>query len=282
MGMFPVVVSNFAQTLNDVRLMDFDGKFAATIETAGGEIDGANNGTRMIREEHFAVKFEVLEFVDLDANIVHDAQPADAFGELSLLEFVGRSDHDVNFDAALLSTDEALDDDGVLIAFILDEESVLGIVDKAGYAFAAITITPNEEGAAVHAERFALPIGLKAFNDFLDLVRVSSDNGVVASVGEIFEGPIEGLDESKFIVDHYGLFVGDVEFRIAIDDIDAGNLEFLARILVFALAAAASRIEHDADVNTTLFSLNDGVYQVGMGEQEHFNANGFLGVVDGI
>jgi hypothetical protein len=90
------------------------------------------------------------------------------------------------------------------------------------------------------------------------------------------------LDESEFIVHHHGLFVSDVKRRIAVDDLDAGSFQFLVRIGVFTLSAAASRIEHDADVNTALFGLNDGVDQVGMGEQEHFDADGFLRFVDGI
>lgn len=87
--MLPVVVNDFAETFNDVRMMNFDGKFAAAIKAAGSEIDGADDGSGMIGEEHFAVEFEVLEFVDLNADIVHDAQLADAFGELFFFEFVG-------------------------------------------------------------------------------------------------------------------------------------------------------------------------------------------------
>jgi hypothetical protein len=142
----------------------------------------------VIGEEHFAVEFEVLELVDLDADVVHDAQAADAFAEFFFFELMGRPGHDVDFNAALLGADQALDDDGILIALVLNEEGVLGIVDKLGDAVAAVVIAPDEEGAAVHVERFSLPIAFKASDDFLDLVGVGCDDGVIASVGEIFLG----------------------------------------------------------------------------------------------
>jgi hypothetical protein len=61
--------------------------------------------------------------------------------------------------------------------------------------------------------------------------------------------------------------VGDIELRIAIDDLDAGSS-----------FSCASRIEHDA-VNTSLFGLNDSVDQFGMREQEHLTRMDFFALL---
>lgn len=83
--MFPVVMNDVAKTLDDFGVVDFDGEFAAGIETAGREIDRADDRAGMVGEEQLAVEFEVFKLVNLDADIVHDAETADTFGELFLL-----------------------------------------------------------------------------------------------------------------------------------------------------------------------------------------------------
>jgi len=85
MGMLPVVVNDVAQAFYDFGAVNLDSEFAAGIETAGSKIDGADDGARMIGEQHFSVKLEVLELVNFDADIIHDAKTADAFGEFFLL-----------------------------------------------------------------------------------------------------------------------------------------------------------------------------------------------------
>jgi len=84
-GVPPVVVDDFAQALDDVGIADFDGKFTPGIEAARCEIDGTNDGTGMVGEQHFAVQFEMFDFANLDAHIVQNAQAAHTFGELFLL-----------------------------------------------------------------------------------------------------------------------------------------------------------------------------------------------------
>jgi hypothetical protein len=62
--------------------------------------------------------------------------------------------------------DEALDDDGILVAFVLDEEGVLGSVDEAGDAFAAVAAAPDQVGIVAGLEVLAVPVRLEAGDHF--------------------------------------------------------------------------------------------------------------------
>ena len=101
----------------------------------GREIDRADDRATAVGEQHLGVELEMLELVDLDAHVIHDAKAADAFDQLFLLKGVRRARHDVDLHAAHRGADQALDDDGVLVALVLDEQRVLGLVDElARYA----------------------------------------------------------------------------------------------------------------------------------------------------
>ncbi len=100
MGVLPVLVERFADAADDVFVVDFDGEFAAAVEAAGSEVDGADDGAGIVGEEQLGVKLDVLQLVDLDADVLKAAQAADAFDELLLLELVRRTSHDVDLDAA--------------------------------------------------------------------------------------------------------------------------------------------------------------------------------------
>ena len=47
------------------------------------------------------------------------------------------------------------------------------------------------------------------------------------------------------------------------------------------LAITPLGIEHDANVNATPLGCDDGIEERRVGEEEHFDANGFLGLGDG-
>ena len=49
-GVFPVVVDDLADALDDVGVVDLDGEFAAAVEAAGGEVDGADDGALVVGE----------------------------------------------------------------------------------------------------------------------------------------------------------------------------------------------------------------------------------------
>jgi len=87
--MLPVVVNDFAQAFHDVRMMDLDGELAPAIEAARCEIDGTNDGAGMIGEDHFAVEFEVLEFVDLMPKSAKMGSPPAASVSFSFLSLWG-------------------------------------------------------------------------------------------------------------------------------------------------------------------------------------------------
>src|SRR5947207_14964310 len=46
---------------------------------SGSEVDRTNDGTQAVRQQHFAVQFQVFEFVNFDAHVVHNAQSAHTF-----------------------------------------------------------------------------------------------------------------------------------------------------------------------------------------------------------
>ena len=89
MRVFPIVLGDLVEALHDVVVVHFNGQFAAVVETAGREVDRAHDGAQTVGEQHLAVEFQVLELVNLDAHVVHDAQPADALDELLLLHECG-------------------------------------------------------------------------------------------------------------------------------------------------------------------------------------------------
>jgi hypothetical protein len=74
-----------------------------------------------VGEQHLAVELQALELPDLDADVVQDPQTADALDELVLLQRVGRPREQVHPDPAARGAHEAFQDDGVLVAFVLDE-----------------------------------------------------------------------------------------------------------------------------------------------------------------
>src|SRR5580704_219309 len=118
MGVLPILVERFADAADDVFVVDFDGELATAVEAAGSEVDGANNGPGIVGEEQFGMKLDVLQLMDLDADVLKAAQAADAFDELLLLELVRRTSHDVDLDTTAARADEVFDDDGVLVTLV--------------------------------------------------------------------------------------------------------------------------------------------------------------------
>src|SRR4029077_20860443 len=109
-------------------------KLAAAVETAGSQVNRPDDRPQAIGEQHLAVKLEIFHFTDLDPDIVHDTQTAYALDQFFLFECVRRSGHDVNFHSTHMSADQMLDDNGVLIALVLQEQSMFRAIDKCGDA----------------------------------------------------------------------------------------------------------------------------------------------------
>ena len=176
--------------------------------------------------------------------------------------------------------DKPLDNDGVLVALVLDEESVFGFVDEARDALAAIAAAPDEVRVCAGLEFLAVPVGLEAGDDFIDFVLVRGDDGVVARLGEVFRLPVERLHKGDFVVHDHRLFVRDAEVGVAVLDFDAGFFQRLAGLGVFLFAAAARGIEHDLDFDPAHLRGDDGFDQIRVGEDEHFDPERFLRGVD--
>src|SRR6476646_10190165 len=133
----------------------------------------------MVGEEHLGVKFEMLQLVNLNAHVFHNAHPSDGLYELSLFEFVRRTGHDVNLDSSTRSSDQALHDDCILVALILEKEGFFNVVDELRDALAAVTTTPDQMAMFVPLEVLSCPIRFEAFDDFGYFVSVRSNDGVV-------------------------------------------------------------------------------------------------------
>ncbi len=108
-----------------------------------------------------------------------------------------------------------------------------------------------------------MPIGFKAFGDFADLVAVFGDDGVIAGFGEVLGLPIERHDERSLVIHHHGFLMREIEGRIAVNDLDAGVGQHLARFFVLGFPAAASRIEHDTDLHAAAVGRDGRVQQGG-------------------
>ena len=59
MGVFPIVLKCLFDAVDDVRVVDLDGKFAAAVEAAGGEVDGADDGMGIVGEDQLGVQLDV-------------------------------------------------------------------------------------------------------------------------------------------------------------------------------------------------------------------------------
>src|SRR5882672_1807179 len=102
----------------------------------------------------------MFEFVNLDPDVVHDAQAADAFDNLLLFQRMRRARHEVNFNATFPSTNETLNDDGVLVTLVLDEQRVPRLINKLGDAFAPIGRAPDQMRAQAGLELLTVPVGV--------------------------------------------------------------------------------------------------------------------------
>src|SRR5208282_51603 len=133
-------------------VVHLDGQLSAAIKASGRKIDRSNDGASVIGEEHLGVQFEMLQFVNLDADILHDAHPSDRFNQLFLFELMPRAGHDVNFHPTARCTDQSLNNHGILVALVLQKDGILRIVNKLRNALSAIAAAPDEMGMLVPFE----------------------------------------------------------------------------------------------------------------------------------
>ena len=136
-------------------------------------------------------------------------------------------------------------------------------------------------GVFAGVELFAVPVGIEAARDLVDLVLMGGDDGVVARLGDVLGLPVERLDEGDGVVDDHRLFVGHVELGVAVADVNAGFRELFAGVGVFLFPVAPLGVEHDAHVDAAMLGCNDCIEEPGIGEDKHLDANGLLRLGDG-
>src|SRR5271154_2162526 len=112
-----------------------------------------------------------------------------------------RTRQHVYLDSPPRGADQTLDDDGVLVALVLQPQRSLCRVDEVGNAFAAVVRAPDQLRMIAGIELFARPVRFEALIHLLDFGLLSRDHGIIARYGEIARFPIEGLDESNRVVD---------------------------------------------------------------------------------
>src|SRR5271170_2332386 len=82
--------------------MHLDGQLASTIEAAGRQIDGADDRSGIVGEQHLSVKLQVLKFMNFDSNVMHGSQTADFLHEFPRFERVDGLCQHMDFHTPLL------------------------------------------------------------------------------------------------------------------------------------------------------------------------------------
>lgn len=91
----------------------------------------------------------------------------------------------MDFHAALASSNQPFNYDGVLVALVLQPQGVFCLVDELTDALATITHAPDQMRVLSRSEWLPGPIRIEALHDFRDLVMRTCDHGVVARFREV-------------------------------------------------------------------------------------------------
>src|SRR5215475_4413537 len=170
MRILPVVVRNMVQSFHHVLVVHFDGQLAPAVKASRSEVDGTDDCALAVSQQHLGVELEVFELVDLNANVVENTDAAHTFDQLFLLKRMGCPSHDVDLYSTACRPHEALDDDSVLVAFVLHEQRVLCPIYKLSDTVTTIVVAPDETGLISHIKLFSVPVGLETVDDLLHLV----------------------------------------------------------------------------------------------------------------
>src|SRR5262249_18224886 len=105
--------------------------------------------------------------------------------------------HDVYLHAALHGADQTFIHDGVLEAFVLDEQRVLRPVDETADSIPAWSGAPDKMAPVPRREGLSIPVRLEAVDDFGDIVAPGGDDGVVARLVEVLLHPVQRPDHGQ-------------------------------------------------------------------------------------
>src|SRR5215471_20656732 len=266
MRVLPVVAGHMVQALHYLLVVHFDGQLAPAVKAPRGEIDGTDDRALAVSQQHLGVELEVFERVDLNADVVENTNTTHTLDQLFLLKRVGCPGHHVDLYPTPYRTHQALDDDRVLVALVLNEQRVLCPIYKLSDTVTTIVVAPDETRLVSHIKFFSVPVGLETVDDFLHLVVMCGDDSIIACLRQVLGFPVERFHERGLVVHHHRLLVCDHERRIAVDHCDTHLLEFPARRFVLWLAATPGRIEHNPDFDPTLVCSDHGGEQRRVGE----------------
>ena len=89
----------------------------------------------------------MYEHLDLDAHVIEDAQITDTLNELVLLERIGRTSDDVNLQPTPHGSHKSFDNDGILVALVLNEQEMMGasVRQRTGFARIPLDILAGSE-----------------------------------------------------------------------------------------------------------------------------------------
>src|SRR5271156_1123844 len=170
---------NLVQTRDDVRVPNFDGEFPAAIETTRRQVNGPDDGAGAICVQQLGVELQTLQLMHFDSDIVQNSQAARSFNQFLFLQLVWWPRQNVYVYPPDAGPHQPLNNYGILIALILDPQSVLGIVNKLSEPLPPVADAPDEVGCFPRIERLPLPLGMKARGHFFHFVRMRGHNRVV-------------------------------------------------------------------------------------------------------
>src|SRR5579863_755342 len=93
--------------------------------------------------------------------------------------------------SAYLRPHQVFDDDGVLIALILQEQRVLRLVYEFRNFVASVAFAPDKVRVFPWVEGRPAPIRLEAVDNLTDLPFVVRDYGIIPGLSQVFGFPVE-------------------------------------------------------------------------------------------
>src|SRR5450631_3791530 len=143
MRIFPILVGYFLESGYYIFIMYLDGQFTAVVETSRCQIDGADDCPASVSYQHFPVQFKMPECMNLNADVIHNTQPAYPFNQFFLFQRMRWPGHDMNLYAPCCRTDQPFNDHRILVSFILNKKCMFGFINKTGNPVTSIACTPD-------------------------------------------------------------------------------------------------------------------------------------------
>src|SRR5271154_1502336 len=122
------------------------------------------------------------QFVNLDADVLHNAHSSDRLHELFLLQFMRRTGHKVDLYSAARSPHQPLDNNRVLVTLILKKDGVLRVINELRDPVPAVAAAPDQMGMLVPLKGLSRPVRFETLDDFRNFMSVRSNNGVIAGL----------------------------------------------------------------------------------------------------